>query len=640
MFPVEVAQFRVQSNTNGAVMKNSRRAKAIALVPVFGCTQAIATALLTVLIATSVACSDTPVADPNSERVLTTGRIVGLLNDRGAHEWRGLRLAAPPTGEQRWRPPRFPESWSGTRTALSFENPCPQYERTGEGVMGAEDCLFANVLAPSFAPGAIPNGPDQRPVMVWIHGGGNVAGHAAEKDWSALAIEHGVVVISLQYRLGALGWFRHPSLSAEDASPEERSGNFAVLDLVLGLRWVRDNAAAFGGDPSRVTVFGASAGAGNILSLLISPLSKGLYHRAIMQSDAGPFSSSTAEAENHVTAPEAGHPSSSHEVLLTLLRTAGGLNRAQAEQHLARMSQREIAALLRGTPVEQLLAAYPISFGPVYRLPMKFRDGRVLPAEPPLTVLRNGNFARVPVLLGSARDEVKLFMLIGDRSIQRIFGLPVRLRDPGRYQLLAEYGSRRWKARGVDQVAAAMSASGHSPVFAFRTDWDDLRRIITLDFKVLMGALHGVELPLLQDQLKGGGFSNLIQPDAVPAAQQLGAAMRSYWAEFAYHGDPGRGRDQRLPRWQAWHTDADEPAFLVFDAPADGGIRHSKKIESDHALLAAIVSDSRFQSECDRCEAIAGMVPGRLPDYESLPQTCSRFVSHSGVLSCSAGEIE
>ena len=611
----------------------------IALVSIPGCTQAIAAALLVALMATSVACSDTPVADPNSERVLTTGRIVGLLNDRGAHEWRGLRLAAPPTGDQRWRPPRLPESWSGTRPALSFGNPCPQYEKTSDTVMGVEDCLFANVLAPPFAPDSIPGGPNRRPVMVWIHGGGNVAGHAAEKDWSTLAIEHGIVVISLQYRLGALGWFRHPALLAENASPEERSGNFVILDLLLGLRWVRDNAAAFGGDPNRITIFGASAGAGNIFSLLISPPSEGLYHGAVMQS-GGPSSSSTVEAENAVTAPQAGHPSSSHEVLLTLLRTVSGLNRTQAEQHLARMSQQEIAALLRGTPVEQLLAAYPISFGPVYRPPIKFRDGHVLPADPPLTVLQNGNFARVPVLLGSARDEVKLFMLIGDHSIQRIFGLPIRLCDPGRYQLLAEYGSRRSKARGVDRVAAAMSASGHSPVFAYRTDWDDLRRVLTLDFKVLMGALHGIELPFLQDQLAGGGISNLVQPDAIPAVQELAAAMRSYWAEFAYHGDPGRGRDQRLPRWQAWHAEQAEATFLVFDAPADGGIRHSKEIESDDALLADIANDSRFQSECDRCEAMAGMVFGRLPDYETLPQACSQFLSPSGVLVCSAEEIE
>lgn len=581
----------------------------------------------------SVSCSDPTVADPHAERVLTSGRIAGFLNDRGAHEWRGLPLAAPPVGEERWRPPRPPGNWSGARPAIAPGNPCPQYERTGDTVIGAEDCLFANVVAPPFAPDAIPVGPDRLPVMVWIHGGGNVAGHAAEKNWSALATEHGVVVISLQYRLGALGWFRHPALQAGGASPEEASGNFAILDLIQGLRWVRDNAAAFGGDPDRVTIFGASAGAANILSLLVSPLSVGLYRGAIVQS-AGPSSSSIAEAENSVDATEPGMAGSSHEVLLTLLSDGDGLDRVRAEATLAGMTRQEIAALLRAAPVERLMAAYPKSFGPVYRLPTGFRDGHVLPAEPPLVALRNGNFAQVPVVLGSARDEAKLFMLIGDRSIQRVFGLPVRLRDPLRHRLLAEYGSRRWKARGVDRIAAAMSASGHSPVFAYRTDWDDLRRILTLDFRVLMGALHGIELPFLQDDLDSG-IGRLIQPDALPAAQELGAAMRSYWAEFACQGDPGRGRDGRLPRWRAWRAGEDEATFLVFDAPADGGIRHSREIESDVALLAEIASDSRFVSECDRCEALAGMVIGRRPDYGSLPPACGRFLSPGGVLDCS-----
>lgn len=598
-------------------------------------------ATLLIALALTASCSDqsAPLADPDTERVLTTGPVIGLLNGRGAHEWRGLPLAAPPIGEQRWRPPQPAESWVDTRRALGFGSLCPQYERNGDTVTGEEDCLFANVVSPPFAPGFIPQGADRRPVMVWIHGGGNVAGHAAEKDWSTLATEHGIVVISVQYRLGALGWFRHPALQYRDASPEERSGNFAILDLVQGLHWVRDNAAEFGGDPNRITIFGASAGAANIFSLLTSPLSEGLFHGAIIQSGV-PSSSSTAEAENPVTAPEAGHPGSSHEVLLKLLHRVSDHDRTQAEHRLARMGQQETAALLRSSPVEDLLAAYPKSFGPVYRPPTNIRDGHVLPAALPLMSFQDGNFARVPVLLGSARDEAKLFMLIEDQSVQRLFGLPIRLRDPQRYELLAEYRSRRWKARGVDQVAAAMSASGHAPVFAYRTDWDEFRRILTLDFKVLMGALHGIDLPFLQDKLDSGGITHLFQPDAIPAARELGSAMRAYWAEFAYHGDPGRGRDQRLLRWRAWHADEAEAAFLVFDSPANEGIRHSNMIESEDSLLADIVGDSRFQSECDRCEALAGMAFDQLPDFETLPQACSQFISYSGVLDCSTEEIK
>lgn len=143
----------------------------------------------------------------------------------------------------------------------------------------------------------------------------------------------------------------------------------------------------------------------------------------------------------------------------------------------------------------------------------------------------------------------------------------------------------------------------------------------------------------LRDELDEA-IGNLIAPDALPAAKELGAAMRSYWAEFAYRGDPGRGRKGKLPRWQSWQSGESEPAFLVFDAPADGGIRHSNKIESDAALLNAIATDSRFISACDRCEVIAGRIPGELPNYEVLPQNCGRFVFASGVLNCSVEGVE
>ena len=594
---------------------------------------------LALTLALITACTDQfePLPHPDSERVLANGPVIGFLNERGAHEWRGLRLAAAPKGDYRWRSPRPVEPWREVQAALLSGNPCPQFEQNGETIMGDEDCLFANVVAPPLNFVAVGEKSARLPVVVYIHGGGNVVGHPEERDWSALALEHRVVVISLQYRLGPLGWFRHSALLNEDSSLEEQSGNFAILDLVHGLHWVQENAIAFGGDPNRVTLYGTSAGAANILSLLTSPLADDLYHGAIVQSAAEAASATIEQAEQPID--EAGHPASSHEVLLKLISANDDIDKPAVEQQLASMTEAEIATLLRDTPVSELLAAYPKWFGPTYYLPTAFRDGYILPTEPPLTVFQNGDFIRVPIMIGSARDELKLFMLIGDPSIQRIFGLPLWLRDPIRYELLSEYGSRRWKARGVDELAIAMSEAGHTQVFAYRTDWDDLRQILSLDFKVLAGALHGVDLPFLEDKLDDG-VGILVKPDAVSAAQELGAAMRSYWAEFAYQGDPGQGREGRLPAWQAWQTNPDRPTFLVFDTPIDGGIRHSDKIESEVTLLTDIRNDSRFISECDRCEATAGLIPGISPDYKVLPQACGQFMSGNGALDCSKLTVE
>ncbi|MDC0067672.1 carboxylesterase family protein [Gammaproteobacteria bacterium] len=583
----------------------------------------------------TTSCSDQSVPEihPETQRKLTTGPIVGFVNNRGAHEWRGLRFAAAPSGGQRWRPPQPPDTWVEAQSAVSSGNVCPQFDQSGDTVIGDEDCLFANVVAPPQILNTLNSTTDKLPAMVFIHGGGHVVGHAAEKDWSALALEHNIVVISLQFRLGPLGWFRYPALFSQGTSAEETSGNFTILDLIHGLRWVRDNAAHFGGDRNRVTIYGTSAGAGNVLSLLTSPLADDLYQSAIIQSAPEAPSATIAEAENPANASDPGHPASSSEVLIKLLSADSGLSRLQAEQQLANMHDEEIATLLRNTSAQQLLAIYPKWFGPTYHLPTAFRDGHVLPEDPPMTVLAKGNFTRVPIMIGSSRDEVKLFMMIEDQSLQRLFGIPVRLRDPVRYKLLSDYNSRRWKARGVDQIATAVNDAGHKQVYAYRTDWDDLRQILTLDFKVLAGALHGVEMPFLQGNLDQG-IGNLIQPNALPEAQKLGAAMRAYWAQFAYAGDPGQGRDNQLPHWQRWQSDVENATFLVFDAPADGGIHHSTHIEATEAILADIAVDSRFESECDRCEALAGQIPSTFPNYQNLPQDCRQFISASGVLAC------
>ena len=226
----------------------------------------------------------------------------GYTGRYGSHVWLGIPYAEPPVGERRWRAPAPPAAWSGAREALAFGDHCPQIASPFGGVTdapagsisGSEDCLYLNVYAPRMEPGAAAQA--KLPVLVWIHGGGNVVGLADFYDGGRLAQSQDVIVVTLNYRLGPLGWFRHAALR-EGASPAEQSGNFATLDLVRALEWVRENAASFGGDPGNVTIFGESAGGTNVFTLLLSPLANGLFQRAIVQSgDAG--MTAPAQAEN------------------------------------------------------------------------------------------------------------------------------------------------------------------------------------------------------------------------------------------------------------------------------------------------------------------------------------------------------
>ena len=201
-----------------------------------------------------------PVADAAARRAVETGELVGFVGDYGSHVWLGIPYATPPVGELRWRAPRPAQAWMGPRESLAFSSPCPQFATPLGGLdqqepgtpAGDEDCLYLNVYTPVFPAGGVPQGDARLPVMVWIHGGGNVVGHAGFYDGGNLAASQDVVVVTTHYRLGPFGWFRHPALPGEGASALDVSGNYGTLDLVQTLQWVQRNIASFGGEQRRL----------------------------------------------------------------------------------------------------------------------------------------------------------------------------------------------------------------------------------------------------------------------------------------------------------------------------------------------------------------------------------------------------
>ena len=597
---------------------------------------------LLALAAIATACSgpSLPQPDPTSRRALTSGDVIGLTGAYGSHVWRGIPYAAPPIGPLRWRPPQPPPRWEGVREALITGNACPQFAsafagepRDAKGIIGDEDCLYLDVYAPRAEHGAPPPGARGLPVMLWIHGGGNSIGRAGFYDGGNLAATHDVVVVAIQYRLGPFGWLRHAALRSGATSAAERSGNFGTLDTIRALEWVRENIASFGGDPDNVTVFGESAGGRNVVSLLLSPLARGLFHRAVVQS-GGMGGSTTEEAEHFTDADPPGHPYSSNEIVAKLLVHDGtASDGAAARSRIASMSAAELESYLRGKTHQEILTAYvedPSSPPGMLNFPQVFPDGWVLPRERPIERLARGAYNQVPVILGTNRDENKLFMAFDPTVAHWRFGLFPAARDEDRYQAQADHQAHAWKARSVDRPASLMRAVQGPSVYAYRWDWDEERSLpFFYDGPKMLGASHGFEIPFVFGHWDLGPDTRLIFGGGSREGREiLSGKMMSYWAEFAYNGSPGRGRAGDLPEWPAWDDSSPEaPKYIVLDTPADGGLRLASETFTVDRVVAELTVDPRLASARDRCAVLHALAEWRYlsPEEYAAIDICGSY---------------
>jgi len=559
--------------------------------------------------------------DDTTLRLTTQGEIVGVRDRFGARAWLGIPYAEPPVGDNRWRAPQPPMPHDGIFEAMSIGNICPQYASqlsdTGAGftpgaIAGSEDCLYLNIWSPPNAVGL--------PVMFWIHGGGNTVGHGGSYSGAALATNRDVVVVSINYRLGFFGWFSHPGLKTGNLLDD--SGNYGNLDALQALHWVAQNIALFGGNPDNVTVFGESAGAFDTLALMASPLAEDMFHRAIVQS--GGFNvEPLARAQNYVA--EGGHPASSAEIVAHLLIADGTVtNVTEAKEYQDDMGPARLRDYLLSKPVEDFFVQFDAGGFGMISVPANIGDGYVLPALSTQEIFSDANnHNMVPIILGTNRDEPSTFMVRNPTYIDTWFGFIPRLKDKDNYKSIVKYGALSWKERGVDSLANYMTAAGNPDVFTYRFDWDEEPSQMGFDLSVALGAGHGLEIPFAFGDFAGGLGIDYVYPNN-EAQWSLADSMTSYWSEFAYAGDPGRGREEKQIEWLRWGTQG--MRSMILDSPADKGIFMDDAEVTIASIKAELAVETGFSQAKGQCAAYARNFQGEnfvVQEYEDLNDTCA-----------------
>ncbi len=536
-------------------------------------------------------------ANAQESKIITSSGITEGSTYNKVTIWSDIPYAQPPIGDLRWKAPRKLKNYSNIILPKD-DNFCIQRTSNLGGssqfsndlISGTEDCLYLDIYAPKK------KSKDLLPVMFWIHGGGNTSGLKDLYDFTKFVKKHNVIVVTINYRLGPLGWFTHPSIQGLQSSIDKTS-NFGTLDIISALEWVNENINLFGGNSENITIFGESAGGHNVLSLLVSNKAKGLFHKAISMSGYTESISLDHAYRQKQQSPTSNY--STWEVVNKIINDQSD-NNLQDQYTLEEL--RNILYSLSGKEFYQYYAERE-NFE---ELPLLTNDGIVIPKiglQESLSKEEHLNI--VPTIAGSTRDEVKIWLAFSkyfvtvDYSVSgSIFGLPkVVLNDEDAFEAFNYYRSNAWKIRGVNEPLNSLAKAGNSELYSYRIDWDDRRKFLIADFKKLFGAGHALEIPLLTGSTKlvgGPPVSNFMYPKGISRFYTSRNIMK-FWSNFAKYGEPGYSSNN--VKWETYSfNENNESRYMVIDK------KKNLKMSSDNLTLLNLSKQVFEDSRLDKIE--------------------------------------
>ena len=529
-------------------------------------------------------------SDESELLVSTSSGIASGIKNSGVISWNNIPYAEPPVEDLRWKAPRDFKSdlliQDSKQITYCVQEPSGLGGADGETlVVGSEDCLYLDIKAPK-------NIDKPLPVMFWIHGGGNTTGRKDIYDFSKMVKNHQVIVVTINYRLGPLGWFTHPDIQGNQEDIDKTS-NFGTLDIIHALKWVNENISNFGGDKNNVTIFGESAGGHNVLSLLVSPLAKGLFHKAISQSGyTTSISAQKAYKQNEYSDTSAN--TSSEFVRKTLSKFDN--------------KPTDIRQMLLALSVEDIYQEYIGKSN--LNIPLLTNDGIVIPRIGLKNALSKKEHVQdIPFIAGSNRDEVKLwlgsatyFVELKFSFLGNIFNVPrVKLKDKDAFEAFNYYRSNAWQIRGVDEPLSALKSAGFNNLYAYRYDWDDHRKYLIGDFQELIGAAHATEIPLLTGNNKlVGEYGFFIYPNG-PSKRFTSKNMMKFWTHFAKTGTPGSSSNGI--KWNSYFNEGNK-SYLIIDKKKN--MKIESKVPNFKTLVKELAADNRI-NELEKCVVLFQM---------------------------------
>lgn len=571
----------------------------------------IALVVLAMLVMVSGCAKDADLPGYPTNKTVTTayGDVRGTTISE-AWVWKGVPYAKAPVGDLRWKAPVDPDPWTGVRDASTACSECVQqvYDAhwfSQNAFIGSEDCLYLDIYAPKSWQGNLP-------VYFYIHGGSNNFGSAKQYSGAALAKRGNMIVVYVQYRLNAFGFLTHPSLRTNGDDLDD-SGNYGTLDIMKALAWVQANIAAFGGDPTKVVIGGQSAGAHNVVSLLLSPQAANFRGAFVQSAAMDPSTVAAADARTNTTIDG------------LLIRGGFAADAGAAAALRATLTDEQIARFLRGQPAELVARCRRDGTGADGSGSMAnhsvIRDGVVIRDATWTEAIAAGNYHKIPVVFGTTRYEYKNFAPLYGTYVKLLTGnqvpsganswyqlwntigvlepamtaddvLPLQ-RDKDIYETINALKSKQWRmTTGVDNVTRALKANDPAnPVYAYQFDWVGGSDPALANFAAYFGAGHSMDIPFFQG-VATDSWNVSFTATNKPGRDALQAAMMDYLIAFVQTLNPNPAGSS-LPVWPQWDNTAGVDKIIHFNADLNNYLITTESAEIIAADLAAEIAAAK-----------------------------------------------